>query len=225
MRNKNEKQGGFIMDTNKKDKKINVKVLLIALIILIVGVSATGIVALAARWFDQTDKTDNTVAVDQPVIVTIMGTASTTPQGTIMPGVLTSYVTTAFDISVSQPAGDTANTYNLIIKDIKFEFDASILNDLKAGGNFADEAELKAIFGDNFANLNEEDIIATAFADFVGQFNVEFDGSLNALTEGMVLIADAVTATGLTVSISANDALLLIARGGTLTFTLALAIA
>ena len=45
------------------------------------------------------------------------------------------------------------------------------------------------------------------------------------MTEGMVLNAAAADATGETVDITATDDLLLIARGGTLTFTLALELA
>jgi len=204
---------------NQKSNKRNSRILLAALLALVMGVTATGVVAFAARWFDQTNKTDNTVKVDRPVTVTIDGAASS---GTIMPGVATSKVTTTFGISIE---GTAENKYNLVIKDIVYAFDNALIGSNKDNGYFDDKAEFEAIFGEGYADFSGAKD-AAAFAAFLKDFKVSFNGGAAAgLAEGMVLSAEVQSVAGLTVSVTADDALQLIARGGTLNFTLALEIA
>ena len=201
--------------TNKKNRRVVFAVLLV----LLFAVTATGIVAFAARWFDQTSKEDNTVTVDQPVIVSVTGAAS---NGTIMPGVEESKVITEFDVSIT---GTGTLPYKLVIRDIKFDFDAGIIGSERNDGYFDDEAELEAIFGAGYTDFSG-DIDGIALAAFLKEFQVSFNGgALADLEEGMILDGDAASDTGLTVAVTATDDLLLIARGGNLTFTLALEVA
>jgi len=206
-------------NTNK-NHKTRYTIVLAAILVLLICASATGIVAAAgSRWFNQTNKEDNTVTVDQPVVVAVTGAAS---EGTIMPGIDSGKVTTVFDISIS---GGEEQTYKLVIKDIKFEFDAAIFGNERSDGYFDDAAELEALFGAGYADFTGTPD-AAAFADFLKEFQVSFNGGAAvSLTEGMVLNASAATAVNQTVSVTATDDLLLIARGGTLSFTLALEIA
>jgi len=208
------------MTTNTNSNKRARRTVFAVMLALLICVSVTSVAAFAAtRWFNQTDKTDNTVAVDQPVMVSVVGTAS---GGTIMPGVATSKVTTTFDISIS---GDTALSYKLVIKDIKFAFDSVIIGNERDDGYFDDEAEFEALFGAGYTDLTGVPQTG-ALAAFLKEFQVSFNGgSVSDLTEGMALTASAATATNQTVSITATDDLLLIARGGTLSFTLALEVA
>ena len=202
-------------NTNKKTRRT----FFAAALALMLCVSAAGITAFAARWFAQTNKTDNTVTVDQPVTVTVTGAAA---NGTIMPGIEDSKVTVEFDISIS---GGLEQSYKLVIKDIQFNFDAAIIGSERSDGYFDDEAELEALFGAGYSDFSGEPNKA-ALADFLKEFKVSFNGGASAdLTEGMVLEASAADAAGQTVDITASDDLLLIARGGTLAFTLALEIA
>ena len=206
--------------TNTENNKKTRRVILTAMLVLLFCATATGITAFAAsKWFNQTNKTDNTVTVDQPVVVSVSGTAS---GGTIMPGVGTSKVTTTFDISIS---GDTAQAYKLVVKEISFEFDEALIGNERDDGYFDDEAEFEALFGagySDFTGIPE----AAAFADFIKDFQISFNGgAATGLTEGMVLAASAATATNQTVAVTATDDLQLIARGGMLTFTLALEVA
>lgn len=209
-------KGDFIMQTNKNKTR---RFILVALIVLLFSVSATGVFALAARWFNQTNKEDNTVTVDQPVTVSVTGAAS---GGTIMPGVESSKINTVFDISIS---GSGAQTYKLVIKNITFAFDEAIIGAERDDGYFDDAAELEALFGAGYTDFSGDPDEA-ALAAFLKDFQVSFNGGAAAdLVEGMTLLASAATATDQTVDITAKDELLLIARGGTLTFTLALEIA
>lgn len=202
---------------NKNNKTRNT--IITAMLVLIFCASAAGAAAFASRWFNKDDKTDNTVTVDQPVSVSVSGTAA---GGIIMPGVETNKVAAEFDISIS---GDTAQQYKLVIKEIKFEFDAGIIGNERSDGYFADKDELEALFGAGYTDFTATPDVA-AFEAFLKEFQVSFNGgAAAALTEGMVLEASAVSATNQTVVITATDDLLLIARGGTLSFTLALEIA
>jgi len=206
-------------DTNANTGKKMRRTFFAAMLALLVCASATGIAVFAARWFNQTNKTDNTVTIDQPIVVSVSGAAS---GGTIMPGVPSSKVTVEFDVSIS---GGLEQSYKLVIKDIQFEFDAAIIGNEKDDGYFADEVEFEALFGPGYTDFTGAPD-ETAFAEFLKEFQVSYNGGAAAdLTEGMVLTASAADATGQTVDITANDGLLLIARGGTLSFTLALEIA
>jgi len=205
--------------TQQGTRKTRSRTLTAAVIALTLCLFVTGIIAYAARWFQETDKTDNTVTVDEPMIVSVSGAASS---GIIMPGLETSKVTTTFDISVS---GESTSDYKLVIKDIKFTFDPAIFGNERADGEFNDTVEFTALFGAGYTDFLGTPN-ATAFAAFLKEFQVSFNGGAAAdLVEGMTLNPDAVTATGQTVEISATDDLLFIARGGTLTFTLALVLA
>jgi len=205
--------------TNRETNKKRNRLLFAGMLALIMGVTATGAIAFAARWFDQTNKTENTVTVDHPVVVSITDGASS---GTIMPGVDSTAVKTTFDISIS---GKTENTYKLVIKDIEFAFDDALIGSIENDGYFDDKAELEAIFGVGYTDFKEIDDYG-AFADFLLAFEVSFNGEAAvSLEEGLILNPDAATAKNQTVSITATDDLLLIARGGTLSFTLALEVA
>jgi len=202
--------------TNKKTGRR--LIIVTALMLLIMGVSATGIIAFAARWFDQTNKTNNTVTVDHPVVVTVTGTASS---GTIMPGVATSKVTTTFAVTIDYGDATATLPYKLVIKDIDFDFDPILEGSTKDTGYFDDEAELTAIFGNNNDVSGVKD--ATAFAAFLREFKVDYNGTdKGSLIEGVVINPTAANATNQKISITATDDLLLIARGGTLKFTIAL---
>ena len=205
---------------NKKTNKRTRRTIFAAAVALLLCISATGVAAFAAsRWFNQTNKTDNTVTVGQPVVVTVTGAAS---NGTIMPGIESSKVTTTFDISIIDPA---AQTYKLVIKDIVFAFDESIIGSERDDGYFDDAAEFEALFGAGYTDFSGEPD-ATALADFLKEFQVSYNGGAAvSLAEGMTLNASAADAVAQTVTITATDDLLLIARGGTLSFSLALEIA
>jgi len=207
-------------NTNNNKSRLRARhVILAAAVALLFCATATGAAALAARWFDQNDKTDNTVTVDQPVTVTVSGTAS---GGIIMPGVGTSKVTAEFNISIT---GEGRLAYKLVVKDVKFEFGAGILGNERSDGYYADQSEFEALFGAGYTDLNGTPD-ADAFAAFIKEFKVSFNGGAAAnLTEGMIILDKAATAADQKVSVSATDDLLLIARGGTLSFTLALEVA
>ena len=207
------------MNTNNSNKKNVRRITVGAAVILLLCLTATGaIAALAARWFDQSNKVNNTVTVDKPVMVSVGGDLS---KGVIMPGIAGSEVTTEFDVLIE---GESSFKYNLVIKDITFEFDKSLTGSEASIGFINDKAEFEAIFGVGYTDFSQI-ANAQAFADFLKEFKVSYnDVDMGDLYEGMVLEADAATASGLTVTIHATDDLLLIARGGTLTFTLALEI-
>jgi len=209
------------MKNREKTKKR--PLILAALLMLIIGVFATGIVAFAAtRWFNQSNKTDNTVTVDHPVIVTVSGAASS---GVIMPGVDTSKVTTTFDVSITGAEDITNATYKLVIKNVDFAFADALKGSDRDDGDFDDENELTAIFGAGYTDFSGEKN-AAAFAAFLAEFIVEYNGvGKGSLAEGMAVNPDAATASGQTIAIRATDDLQFIARGGTLTFTIALEVA
>jgi len=115
--------------------------------------------------------------------------------------------------------------YNLVIKDIGYAFDDKLIGSTKNNGKFDDKAEFEAIFGEDYENFSTI-LNVGAFADFLQDFKVSFNGGIvEDLEEGLILDTEVISVTGLTVSITADDALQLIARGGTLRFTLALEVA
>ncbi|MCL2751346.1 MAG: hypothetical protein FWE62_01175, partial [Firmicutes bacterium] len=202
---------------NKTNRKTTRRVAFAALLALLLCASAVGVVAFAARWFNQTNKTNNTVTVDQPVLVTVSGAAS---NGTIMPGFESTAVKTVFNIVISGGTGVTE--YNLVIRDIKYSFHAASLATIKDIDPFDDTAEIEAIFGAGYddeyfaadlASKSIEDGIA--FAAFLSEFRVNFGGDTIALEEGMILDTYKADAANLEVFIWATDDLQLIARGGT----------
>ena len=150
------------------ENKKNRRAVFAAMIALLICASATGAAVFAARWLNQTNKTDNTVTVGQPAVVSVTGAASS---GTILPGAGAN-VTTTFDVSITDTTGQT---YKLVIKDIGFEFDAAIIGSERSDGYFDDLAEFEALFGTGYTDF-AGDPEAAAFADFLKEFQVSYNG-------------------------------------------------